>query len=704
MTMSGDNLKNLILQARSTAWQYKLEDYTDEALKTIGKTVRKAENDLFRELKHIDFRLPEGREHAVLSELNDLTFGIQAKLTGDIREAAAIAGQASIHEYGQILSFDGRLAETVGFNSVALSPAQLNAMVNVPIGGNLLNTWIQDSFKAHIVDGIHDEIKAGQLRGMSTDRIIKRLQDSFGMIKKDAESIARTSLSSINNAAAEKVYKENSDIVKTETWSASLEVGSSGRSTCLACAVNDGRVYPIDEPHIRPPLHIRCRCFMLPNTVSWRELGLDIDEMQKVARPYTERGANREILSGGQHKGGFESFLKGQSKKYQEDLLGPNRYRMWKDGKIKWENLADRDGNLILLKRGKDGGYDGLMPNRNKYVTPVDKPVKPPPKTPPPPIPKPPPVKPAPVKEEIIKPNPVVPKTVAHVKPVPVTPKQVEPKKKVTPKPVPPVKDTFVPAKNIKGAEKWCKEKIIIKKGTCDLSSLLLVDDANAINRALFEEHEFSKFSLSVLSNKMINKGATMEFGHVGKGHGILNFSDDGMAFMNPKTVRTNKNQIIHNNTEIKRLDKEFKDIRREYNKIKKAGNNEKTAELTKQVMITKSQAASLKRETEVLKKRPDHVPTLRTSGEIATTRAGRIKNAVQHEIGHLRWYETMDHNQKSTVRNLYGNALKKDLIYSQYAKVSAEEYFAESYTLWRNGGSDFVDKDMVTFLSGVKF
>jgi SPP1 gp7 family putative phage head morphogenesis protein len=377
MTMSGDNLKNLILQARSTAWQYKLEDYTDEALKTIGKTVRKAENDLFRELKHIDFRLPEGREHAVLSELNDLTFGIQAKLTGDIREAAAIAGQASIHEYGQILSFDGRLAETVGFNSVALSPAQLNAMVNVPIGGNLLNTWIQDSFKAHIVDGIHDEIKAGQLRGMSTDRIIKRLQDSFGMIKKDAESIARTSLSSINNAAAEKVYKENSDIVKTETWSASLEVGSSGRSTCLACAVNDGRVYPIDEPHIRPPLHIRCRCFMLPNTVSWRELGLDIDEMQKVARPYTERGANREILSGGQHKGGFESFLKGQSKKYQEDLLGPNRYRMWKDGKIKWENLADRDGNLILLKRGKDGGYDGLMPNRNKYVTPVDKPVKP---------------------------------------------------------------------------------------------------------------------------------------------------------------------------------------------------------------------------------------------------------------------------------------------------------------------------------------
>jgi len=53
---------------------------------------------------------------------------------------------------------------------------------------------------------------------------------------------------------------------------------------------------------------------MTPITKSYRELGLDIDELKTSLRPYTEReagtsigaGLQRDILAAGQYDGDFE--------------------------------------------------------------------------------------------------------------------------------------------------------------------------------------------------------------------------------------------------------------------------------------------------------------------------------------------------------------------------------------------------------------
>ena len=62
----------------------------------------------------------------------------------------------------------------------------------------------------------------------------------------------------------------------------------------------------------------------------------------------------------GLFNGDFEKFLDSMGVKYQKDLLGPNRYQLLQDGKIKWEDLIDKNGNLRLLKKDKDGNYVGL--------------------------------------------------------------------------------------------------------------------------------------------------------------------------------------------------------------------------------------------------------------------------------------------------------------------------------------------------------
>lgn len=359
---SGDNYKNLLMLYRVIEQQYKLSQYTDEALKTIQRSLDMARKKLFDEIGYRDIIMPKDRVDMVLEELNNLTLGIQYQISKDIQDAAVVAGEYSFRDYDAILSFDGALAETVGFNFTAISSDQIRAMVvAVPVGGKLLEEWVQDTFDRRIIDEIQTAIMADNFQGLSNPKIIRHMENAFGMIHSDAETLVRTYIQSINNQAAESVYKANSDIVKRERWDATFEVSTvAGSGTCMECAALHGREFPIDEPHIRPPKHPRCRCYMTPITLSYRDLGLDIGELKTSLKPYTERDENRAILEAGQISGSFDDFLKSRDEHYQLNFLGTNRFRMWKAGEITVDDLADKDGNLRLLKKDGDGNYVGL--------------------------------------------------------------------------------------------------------------------------------------------------------------------------------------------------------------------------------------------------------------------------------------------------------------------------------------------------------
>jgi len=351
----GNKLKDQIILVRQVQWQYQLDRYTTESLIHIQKSLDKGRNELVQALAHPGFKAPH--EQALLEELNDLTLGIQQKLTNDINQASAIAGEASVKKYGDIISFDGRVS---GFNMIALSPEQLSGMVNAPVGGRLLGDWVGRSFSTALQTQMESEILTGYLKGEGIQKLTRRFRDAFGIVKKDAETLTRTWIAEVNNDAAHKVYKANQDIITGEEWCATLEVNTkSGRGTCLQCAGLDGRVYPVNDDHIRPPLHNNCRCFLIPRTKSYRDLGLDIDELKEVARPYTIKHGGK-IGGGGNYDGTFEDWIFTQPKKYQLEVLGPNRLRLINEGKIKFQDLVDENGNVVLLKRGKDG-YVGLM-------------------------------------------------------------------------------------------------------------------------------------------------------------------------------------------------------------------------------------------------------------------------------------------------------------------------------------------------------
>jgi hypothetical protein len=251
----------LILLARSIEYFYDLSSWEDKSLKTLLKSVKQSENELLAKLNQYGQNLPswqEDRMIALLDNFNRMTLGIRYVLEGGIAQIASEAGASTILAMNDIVSFGGRINN---FNSVTLTAEQLKTIVvNEPVGGKLLNGWLTDTYGA-MSEEIRQEVLTGMLKGESYSEFTNRLSNGFDMARKDAVSISRTYVQSVNVMVMEEVYNSNKDVVKAVKWVSSLENSykKTGRGVCPACLLIDGTVYELNETRPPCPLHINCR-------------------------------------------------------------------------------------------------------------------------------------------------------------------------------------------------------------------------------------------------------------------------------------------------------------------------------------------------------------------------------------------------------------------------------------------------------------
>jgi SPP1 gp7 family putative phage head morphogenesis protein len=253
-----------------------------------------------------------------------------------------------------------------GFNTVSLAPAQIASFVEgQPLGGTFegggrtLQMWVEDIFAWGVEESIENELLTGALKGEDYRQLVRRLQTEYAELTKDEiTTLARTYVQGANVGAMEKVYKENPKVVNSVRWSATLEPGykKTGRGTCLRCAALDGNRYPVNK-HPRCPLHPRCRCILLPVTPTFKELGLDINEIEDVYRPHVERankvigaGGKRKIQQVGFHRGDYSDFFYTKDRAWQQKLVGPKRMDLIDSGRIDFKDLVDfSTGELYTL-------------------------------------------------------------------------------------------------------------------------------------------------------------------------------------------------------------------------------------------------------------------------------------------------------------------------------------------------------------------
>lgn len=353
--LSPQDILRIYQIGRNAEWRYRLGQYSDQALGQMLATLNKAKREILAVFESRYATIPEwtaDRLESVLFELDDLTVAVRRRLGQDIGDAAGWAGSHAADWHMATLTVEGAASASL-FNNVALSPEQVRSFfVETPLGGRLIDEWVARSFSSSVQEAIRAEMNAGVLLGEGYPGIVRRLTQGLDVFsRREAVTLARTYIQAANVEAQRQVFEANRDVVRGWIWQATID-----NRTCLLCAALDGREYGWDEPHPPMPRHPRCRCLRRPKTITWRELGIDLDELEQAARPYTVRdpgsideGGKRTIREVGFHKGDFASWFEKQPESVQVQIVGPGRLELIRQGKAGFRELVD--GETGRLRR-----------------------------------------------------------------------------------------------------------------------------------------------------------------------------------------------------------------------------------------------------------------------------------------------------------------------------------------------------------------
>ena len=243
---------------------------------------------------------------------------------GAIEVAAAESGQAALSFWNRQLysSMPDFFQVEMGFGSV--NPDSILAIGRGDALGLSPNSWSWKQRRefARLAQG---ELMAAQGFGESVAQAAKRLT-SLNQPRGLGERLGRrsaldmTSNSFIRAAAdvEEKFEAQNRDILAGSLFMATLDT-----RTCQVCGSLDGRLYKPGEPRPSIPVHNRCRCVYVPQTKTYAELGIDIDDMSPKFRASMD----------GPIEGGttYDGWIRGLDDDRARDILGPGRHERWLD-------------------------------------------------------------------------------------------------------------------------------------------------------------------------------------------------------------------------------------------------------------------------------------------------------------------------------------------------------------------------------------
>jgi len=387
--MNPDQQIDLYRAARAIAWSYKLEQYDAAALKDLQRIVEKSKTSIVQ--KFADGLGQEGsytRKHFQnsLKELDRLSLGLQQQLGEALTTSTSRIGSLALKEWGESLSVGG-VSKMV--NTVALSPEQFAAFFkrNPPAGiliPKVMRNAINQGVTARIQGELLDVLREGALTGQSYKRIVDKLSESFtDFSRHQLTTLTRTFFQTANAQAFDAVYQANQDIMEGKIWT-----NVNDDRVCLQCLPLGEVLYKKGEPHPPMPRHPNCRCMFRAKTVSYRSLGIDLDELEDVVQPVVTRGYEKNgkwiIPPAGTgtgrgpraisfYQGGMKEAFPDLPVAQQKAMLGVGRYNLYKSGELSLDQLADpTTGKLWLLKELDEGMHLRGMVYADYKTNPLD--------------------------------------------------------------------------------------------------------------------------------------------------------------------------------------------------------------------------------------------------------------------------------------------------------------------------------------------
>ena len=205
-------------------------------------------------------------------------------------------------------------------------------------------------------------VRQGLVGAETTPQIVRRVRDVMDLSRRNAETLVHTSVQSVANTTREKIFADNDDVMSGKEWSSALD-----RKTCPTCGALDGKRWTTDGKPIKhsmvyqiPPKHFRCRCSMIPVLKTWKELGINMDELSDNTRASMEGQVNDKT---------FADWLKRKNESdptFADRTLGKGRAELWRNGKITMDQMISGGKPLSLSEL--QAKYGKAIPERKVFV------------------------------------------------------------------------------------------------------------------------------------------------------------------------------------------------------------------------------------------------------------------------------------------------------------------------------------------------
>lgn len=334
----------------------------------ILKLLTKLERDLLNDLEDIagktDFTVT--RMRALLSQTRDTINSIYDRIAvaneAGLVQVATITAKAAVNSINDAINAD---VASVGMSKEKLEKIASDTLIR---GLPSEDWWAGQS--ARLQKAFTAQMQMGQLRGETIDQLARRIRGTkaagfrdgiMQLSKAQADTLVRTSVQAVSNAARLQQYANNSDVVKGVMWSGTLD-----DRECEICIALDGLEWsfpddagifadyePVghDKEFEPAPIHMNCRCAIVPVTFSWQELA-DMHGNSAGAQIADQVPEGTRASMDGQvpDSTSFFDWLEGRTEAEQNDILGVGKADLFRDGKIDATDLTDQNNRPLSLE------------------------------------------------------------------------------------------------------------------------------------------------------------------------------------------------------------------------------------------------------------------------------------------------------------------------------------------------------------------
>lgn len=338
-----------------------LTRYSNGAVRRLIALLNRTDPDLVAQIAAALETLPAGsftvsRLEAVLASARQINAAAYRTVFTDLQQEMRDVGGYEAGYQLTLLDHTIPSAVTVRFpvNGVTVEQVYAAALAR-PFQGGLLRDWAAN-VEAGRMTAIRNAIRLGYVQGQTTDQIVRRIRGTQaanyadGIMegsRRDLTSVVRTALSHTAAVAREQAYVANADLIKALAWLSVLD----GRTT-PQCIVRDGLRYTADASHkpighnvpwLQGPgrLHFGCRSSDVPVTKSFKELGIDAAELPEATRASMDGQVPASVT--------YADWLAKQSAARQDEILGPTRGRLMRQGKVPLAKMFTNRGDFLTL-------------------------------------------------------------------------------------------------------------------------------------------------------------------------------------------------------------------------------------------------------------------------------------------------------------------------------------------------------------------